>query len=266
MRDMARRYIDLWLSFFRNSLTREMEYKANFISGIVVDALYYLVHLFFFEIIYRNVSSLGEFSREDVIIFLIITFIADAVYMFFFSGNLFSINHLLVTGDLDFYLLRPVNSQFIVSLRYVRPYAIITFVFLVVILVSQCVDYSGDISGYNVILFIISFLSGMSIWYSLNFTIACGCFWFKNFRMAGWLSNEILKFSRRPDSIYTGVVRFTLFSFIPMALIASVPTRFLIYDYNIKYLSLQISISIVLLYITRVTWEKGLIIYESASS
>ena len=67
---MARRYIDLWLSFFRNSLTREMEYKANFISGIVVDALYYIVHLFFFEIIYRNVSSLGEFSREDVIIFL----------------------------------------------------------------------------------------------------------------------------------------------------------------------------------------------------
>ena len=108
-------------------------YKANFISGIVVDALYYIVHLVFFEIIYRNVSSLGEFSREDVIIFLIITFIADAVYMFFFSGNLFSINQLLVTGDLDFYLLRPVNSQFIVSLRYVRPYAIITFTFLVII-------------------------------------------------------------------------------------------------------------------------------------
>ena len=263
---MVHRYISLWISFFRNSLTREMEYKANFISGIVVDALYYTVHLFFFEIIYRNVSSLGEFSREDVIIFLIVTFLADSVYMFFFSGNLFSINQLLVSGDLDFYLLRPINSQFIVSLRYVRPYAIITFIFLIAILATRCGSYSGVVSVDNIILFIISFISGMSIWYSLNFIIACGCFWFKNFRMAGWLSNEILKFSRRPDSIYTGYVRFTLFSFIPMALIASVPTRFLIYDYGIKHLTIQVLISATFLYLTKVIWNRGLILYESASS
>ena len=261
---MARRYISLWISFLSNSITREMEYKANFISGIMVDILYYGVHLFFFEIIYSNVSSLGDFSREDVIIFLIVTFIADSVYMFFFSGE--NINQLLVSGDLDFYLLRPVSSQFIVSLRYVRPYALITFVFLVIMLAIQCSNYSGEIDLHNIVLFIISFISGILIWYSFEFIISCGCFWFKNFRMVGWLTNEVLKFSRRPDSIYSGFVRFTLFSFIPMALIASVPTRFLIYDFNYKFLIIQIIVSILFFCLTRFIWMKGLRLYESASS
>ena len=35
-------------------------------------------------------------------IFLIITFLMDTIYMFFFSGNLFNINRLIVKGDLDF--------------------------------------------------------------------------------------------------------------------------------------------------------------------
>ena len=97
-----RRYLNLWGSFFANSLTRDMEYKANLIGGIIVDVIFYSVQYFFFSIIYSYVDTLGSFTREDVMVFLIITFISDTVYMFLFSGNLFPLNRLVVQGDLDF--------------------------------------------------------------------------------------------------------------------------------------------------------------------
>ena len=99
---LVRRYLSLWGSFFSNSLTRDMEFKANFLGGLFVDIIFYGVQFFFFSIIYSYVDTLGVFTREDVIIFLVITFLSDTIYMLFFSGNLFNLNRWVVKGELDF--------------------------------------------------------------------------------------------------------------------------------------------------------------------
>ena len=260
------RYISLWGSFFQNSLTVDMEFKANFLGGLFVDIVYYGSKFFFFTVIYSYVDALGVFSKEDVMIFLVVAFLADTIYMFFFSGNVFHLNHLMVTGDLVYYLLKPVNSQFIVSFRKVKSYAIVSLIILSALLIMQIKSYSSPIPPINVIVFIISFFMGTLLWYCVDFMIASTCFWYKNFSVAGWLSHEIFKFSLRPDSIYTGLMRKVLFSLVPMILIASIPTRNLLYGPNIQYLGWQFFISILFLWFTRFVWKKGLFHYESASS
>jgi len=266
MEVMVRRYLNLWGSFFANSLTRDMEYKANLIAGIIVDIIFYSVQYFFFSIIYSYVDTLGSFTREDVMVFLIVTFISDTVYMFLFSGNLFPLNRLVVQGDLDFVLLKPINSQFLVSFRYVKSYAIFSLIILLLMLLRQSHLHSAEIGIMNYLFFSMSFFCGLIIWYSLDFLIACLTFWFKNFTVGGWLSHEILKFSSRPDSIYTGFTRKLLFSLIPMALVSSVPTRMLLYGLNLKLLMYQIIISLGFVLLTFWIWRRGLLRYESASS
>ena len=78
-----------------------------------------------------------------------------------------------------------------------------------------------------------------------------------------------MKFSMRPDSIYTGFIRKILFTILPMALVASVPSRILLYGINatnLKYLIVQILIVIILFMLTRIFWKKGMLRYESAQS
>jgi len=263
---MVRRYLRLWGSFFANNLTRDMEYKANLIGGIAVDVIFYSVQYFFFSIIYSYVDTLGSFTREDVMVFLIITFISDSFYMFIFAGNIFPLNRLVVQGDLDFVLLKPINSQFLVSFRYVRSHAIFSIIILLLMLVRQTHMHSLEIGIMNYVFFFISFLCGLVIWYALDFLISCLTFWFRNFSVGGWLSHEILKFSSRPDSIYTGFTRKLLFSLIPMALVSSVPTRILLYGLDIKLLMYQIIISLGFVVATFWIWKRGLLRYESASS
>ena len=72
---MVHRYIYLWFSIFRYSLSRDMEYKTNFIGSLFVDTIYYITWYYFFEVIYSKTDMLGEFSREDILVFLIATFL-----------------------------------------------------------------------------------------------------------------------------------------------------------------------------------------------
>ena len=264
--DNINKYIKIWIALFSNSLTRDMEFKSNFIGGIIVDFVYYGMHLFFFSIIFSYVDSLLEFTKDDVIIFLVITFLTDTFYMLFFSGNLMKINQLIVKGDLDFFLLRPINSQFLISFRYVKSYTLLSVLILGFLLIKLIFESTRDITFYNFIFFNFSFSMGLIIWASIDFCISCLSFWFKNFSTGGWLSHQLLKFSQRPDTIYTGWLRKSLFTFLPMAFITSVPTRTLLYGPSKNYLLGQILITLFFLFLTRLIWKKGLEKYESASS
>ena len=41
MRLMVLRYMKIWMAFFRNSLSRDMEYKMNFIGDLFIDMIFY---------------------------------------------------------------------------------------------------------------------------------------------------------------------------------------------------------------------------------
>ena len=107
---------------------------------------------------------------------------------------------------------------------------------------------------------------GSIIWYCIDFMIHCLSFWFQNFSVAGWFSNNIKQFSMKPDTIYFGALRKILFSFIPMALIASVPVRFLIFGFDKVLLINQVVVCFCFFCIARYVWIKSVIRYESASS
>jgi len=267
MKHLVSRYIEIWFAFFRNTLSRDMEFKINFIFEIFIDAVYYGSLFFFFQIIFQFTDSLGDFNKDAVIIFLITVYISDLIYVFFLGGNVFGINDKVKSGDLDFILLKPINSQFFVSCRYVMTNALISLFILTCLLIRLIYIYHGyQILFENFIFYLISIILGIIIFYSFEFMISCLSFWFRNFSFAGWLAGELIKYSRRPDSIYKKWFRKSLFTIFPMALISSVPSRMLLFGPDIKLLFIQFFIASCFLFLTTIVWNKGLQLYESASS
>ena len=264
---MGNRYFKIWMAFLRNTLSRDMEYKMNFIFEIFIDAIYYGSLFFFFKIIFQFTNTLGDFNENAVMIFLVTMYIADSLYVFLLGGNVFSINENVKSGDLDFILLKPINSQFFISCRYVNTHTIISIFILAILLVKLTYSYhNNSFIIINYMFFLPSLIFGLFIFYSFEFMIASLSFWFRNFSYAGWLAGELIKYSRRPDSIYKKWFRKTLFTIFPMAMICSVPSRILIFGINFKLFFLQIFISILFLWITTIIWNRGLLKYESASS
>ena len=264
---MANRYFKLWLAFLKNTLSRDMEYKLNFILEIFIDFIYYGSLFFFFKVIFQFVDTLGDFNQDAVIIFLVLMYIADSLYIFFLGDNVFEVNNKVKSGDLDFILLKPINSQFFISCRYVNTYSLVSIFILSILLLKLTYTYhENSFLIINYIVCSISLILGVLIFYSFEFIISCLAFWFRNFSYAGWLAGELTKYSRRPDSIYKKWFKKALFSIFPMAMISSVPARLLIFGLNGKLLLLQFIITILFLWFTTIIWNRGLLRYESASS
>ena len=266
---MVLKYLHLLSSIFKYSLSRDMEYKTNFVGSLFVDAIYYSTWYYFFEIIYSKTTMLGDFDREAILVFLIATFFTDTLFMMLFDGAGQLREHIR-TGSLDFILLRPVNSQFLISFRYIRSYTIVSLFALSIILYNILIAFHpNSLNILNITLFIVSLFLGTLIWYCFEFITSCLTFYFRDFRTGGWLTHEIMKFSMRPDSIYQGFIRKILFTILPMALVASVPSRLLLYGFTIqnqKYFIAQIIVVSILLCSTRILWKVGLKKYESAQS
>ena len=74
---------------------------------------------------------------------------------FFFGGNTFSLNQMVVSGDLDLVLIKPVSTQFFMSLRYVASYSIISFIILISLLIKLVQGYHGVFLPMNFLLFIL---------------------------------------------------------------------------------------------------------------
>ncbi len=277
MKLMVNRYIKLWLAFFRNTLSRDMEFKMNFVLELFIDFIYYGSLFFFFQVIFQYQNSFGDFNQDAVIIFLILLYIVDSIYVFFLGGNVFEVNNKVRTGDLDFILTKPINPQFFISFRYVNTHAIIQMIILLLFLIKLTYTYhENSFLMVNYLFYIPSLVLGMFIFYSFEFMISSLVFWLRNFSYAGWLAGELIKYSRRPDSIYKRWFQKTLFSIFPMAMICSVPSRILLWgieDINIgveltglQLFGLQAFITIICLWVTTLIWKAGLKRYESASS
>src|SRR5438270_10346710 len=99
----------------RNSLIREMSFKANFILWMLVEVLWFLGQIVFFSIIFGSINQIGDWSKWEVVLLVGTHQIIAQLFQAFFFVNVANIPELVRTGRLDSLLLLPIDSQFAVS-------------------------------------------------------------------------------------------------------------------------------------------------------
>src|SRR6266850_1936254 len=110
-----RRYIEIYGIMLRNSLIREMSFKANFILWMLVEVLWFLGQIVFFSIIFGSVNRIGDWSKWEVVLLVGTHQIIAQLFQAFFFVNVANIPELVRTGRLDSLLVLPIDSQFAVS-------------------------------------------------------------------------------------------------------------------------------------------------------
>src|SRR6202795_2343009 len=112
-----RRYFEIWGIMLRNSLIRELSFKANFILWMIVEVLWFCGQIVFFGIIFGNVSHIGDWSKWEVVLLVGTHQIIAQLFQAFFFVNVANIPELVRTGKLASLLVLPIDSQFAVSTK-----------------------------------------------------------------------------------------------------------------------------------------------------
>src|SRR5271169_5481031 len=112
-----------------------MSFKGNFLLWIIVELLWFGLQLSFVTVVYSQTESVGTWTQWQMILLVGASNFIQQIYQAFFLVNCTNLSELVRTGKMDFLLLLPVNTRFIVSLRQVDLGAFVNAMFGVCVMV-----------------------------------------------------------------------------------------------------------------------------------
>ena len=105
----------LWV-FLRNSLVRELTFRANFVITVLTRALWFCSQVLLFKIIFSNVAQItAGWNEYQYFVFMATGMLINALIESLFMPNAANFSELIRTGNLDFALLKPIATQFLIS-------------------------------------------------------------------------------------------------------------------------------------------------------
>jgi ABC-2 type transport system permease protein len=258
------RYLKVSLLQARNSLIREMSFKANFLLWTVVEVLWFMGQVLFIEVLFAHVDGIGDWTKWEVVALVGTHQVIAQLFQAFFYVNLTQIPELVRTGKLDVFLTLPLDTQFAVSTRQIGLDNIINAGIGLSIVGWALSKLGVVVSAKTVLLYTACLLVGVSVHYSVMFSLSTLCFWI--IRAQGLIYGyfNLFNIGRYPDSVYRGPFRIVFSWVIPVILVANVPARILTRHGEFTWATMAPLLlgAAALLCFTRWFWLRGLSRYS----
>jgi ABC-2 type transport system permease protein len=264
---LFKRYFGIYTALWKNSVTREMIFKTNFVMWIVVELLWFGLQLSFISVLYLHTEHIGTWTKWEVVLLVGASHFIQQIFQAFFLINCTNLSELVRTGKLDFLLLLPVNTRFVVSLRQVDLGAFVNALSALAVMAYAArqmhfVPSLGEALGFTGLC-----AAGILIHYSLMLMLASISFWTVRAQGIVWGYYNLFQIARMPDEAFQGLFKAVFTFAIPMLLVSNVPVRLLVDKLKSPLpLLLLIGMSAVCFVVSEWVWRSSLRRYTSASS
>ncbi len=219
------RYLGIYAALWRNSVVREMGFKTNFVLWIVVELLWFALQITFINVIYSHTDHIGDWTRWQVVLLVGTSHFIQQIFTALFLTNCVEISEYIRTGKLDFMLLLPINTRFIVSFRKVDLGGFVNAASAVAVIIYCARQLNLHPGAAQIGGFLLLCVCGLLIHYSLLFLLCCVSFWTVRAQGIVWGYYNLFNIARLPDAAFQGFFK-ALFTYaLPMLLVANVPTK-----------------------------------------
>jgi viologen exporter family transport system permease protein len=275
------KYLRVFLTFLRNSLVRDMMFPTNFIIESVSSLGWVAMNLALYLLIFNYTNYLGAngagegaWDKYQFFVFLATTLLINNIVQMFFMPNAEEFSELIRTGNLDFALLKPIDTQFLISLQKADWSSVANLVVGVVLLAYSVPRLGGFVpSAWAFALYPLYVMLGVLIMYSVMISLAATSVWLGRNQSLYDFWFYITNFARYPMEIYNGPIggwlRWTLTFLIPVLVVVNVPARMLAKPFQPDYAYLAlfaIFAAAASLVASRWVFQQALVSYRSASS
>jgi ABC-2 type transport system permease protein len=231
-------YFRVFLTFARNSLVRDMTFRVNFLIEAASSVTWTMMNLGFYLLIFEHTTEIGAntgWGKWEFFAFLATTMLVNSLVQAFFMPNCEDLSELIRTGGLDFALLKPIDTQFLISLEKIDWSSLANFAAGLVLLVVSLLQLTTRsenplaISPLSVVLYAFYVLCGVAILYSLMIALSATSIWLGQNRSLYDFWFYITNFSRYPMEIYEGrwgrPLQWICTYLIPVLVVVNVPAR-----------------------------------------
>lgn len=252
-----------------------MTFRGNFLIEIVTRGFWFIAQIVLFEIIYSYVPRIDEWSREEFYGFMATGMLINALVEMLFMPNCANFSELIRTGDLDFILLKPIDTQFLVSFEKVDLSDLSQVLMAGGLLWYALNRADATINPGNVALYLLLVGVGVAFFYCLMIVLASTSIWLGRNQGLYDFWFYITIFGRYPRGFYdrpNALAQFIWFGFsyiVPILLVITVPASVLLdklQAHSWRIALIAPVFTLVGLFVARRIFNWSLSHYRSASS
>lgn len=274
-------YFRVFLTFARNSLIRDMMFPANFIIETISTFGWVMMNIGFYLLIFSYTTQIGAggpegaaWDKYQFFVFIATSMLINSAVQLLFMSNADEFSELIRTGGLDFALLKPIDTQFLISLRRIEWSSLANLGVAIALMIYALPRVEGfTLSVWQVALYPVYVATGIGILYSLTIVLAAASVWLGRNTSIYDFWFYITTFSRYPMEIYNGPIggwiRLVFTFVLPILIVVNVPARMLAKPMQREYWYLAVIAlfaTAISLAASRWVFQRALFSYRSASS
>jgi len=262
------RYLRLIGHFVRASFQQEMAYRANFFISLLHSLLNLGTGVLGLAVLFGQVETVRGWNFAAALALLGVYLTVGALRGLFIGPSLDALAGLdgeVWSGRFDFTLLRPVDVQFLASLRHWRPLALIDLALGLGVLGLAVVRLGQSPTLSRLAAFLVALGAGVTVLYAILLALTGLFFWSPGFLFT-WLFDGIFQMARYPVGLYPGWLRLVLTWVVPVGVITTVPAQALSGDLTLGMLGGSVALALALLAGATALFRTGIRRYASASS
>jgi ABC-2 type transport system permease protein len=264
------RYVRLYLALARFGLATEMAFRANFLVKIFVEMLWLGILLVFYQMIFGKTSIVAKWGQYEYLFYVGCHFCLAGIIEAFFLSNCVEFAELIRTGDLDHYLLKPIDEQFLVTCRNLDWSTLPNVLVGVAVMGFALAGLNWTFDPVRLLMFLLVFACGVGMTYSFLVMLTSTSVWFvrnQNLMELWWLFTTLMRY---PREIYQGTWATPFgwfFTFIiPVLLVINVPANTMVRVLDRGSAATMVGVAALLLFLSRRFFQYSLTRYRSASS
>ncbi|MGW6280541.1 ABC transporter permease [Kribbella sp. NPDC055071] len=261
-----RRHLRLWRRFFAQAIVRETHYRAHFLTTLLVGLVQLGLGVVPILLLFGFTSEVHGWSRAEVITLVGAYQITTGLMATFIAPNLNRMTSYLTEGELDAVLLRPVSSQFYLTLRWINVAELSSVVSGIVVLVIGLVQAEVSPNAGQILRALVLAACGLvlltAVWSAMSFL----AFWLQSVNSIGAIYLNLVEAGRYPLVFFPVAVRMFLIFAFPVAFATTFPVQALSGDIGWGWVAGGIGLVVVAVTLVRMLWGRGLRTYSSASS
>jgi ABC-2 type transport system permease protein len=253
-------------TFLKINIQTSLAYRTDMMINILLNLMWLGWELLSLNIIFSNTTTLGGWGVAELIALLGVFRLVNAMMVGLIWPNTEKFNASVRDGSLDYTLLLPVNSQFLVSFGRItiwRAWDLVLALILIVVGIRMGGDTTTPLSILN---FLALTISGAIVIYSLWIVLIALTFWFTKFDNNVTILQALLDSGRYPATIYPAWLRIIVTFIIPIALATTVPLQALRGDLTGWQVLFFMGVGMASFLVASQVWKTGVRRYSGASS
>jgi ABC-2 type transport system permease protein len=264
------KYLRLLGHLCRYTLNRELSLRGNFLVKISVEVLWLGIIVAFYRTVFARTSHVANWSEAEYFFFVGCFFVLNGLIETFFLDNCNEFAELVRTGDLDFLLLKPIDEQFLITLRRIdwgtAPNVLMGSALMLIALVQK----GWEFNLLRLASFFVTLGCGTAIAYSFMLLLTSVSVWMvrnQSLMEMWWLFSSL---ARYPKEIFAGRWAEPLGNFftfiVPILVVSNVPANVMVRAFEPWMVALSVASAVISLWVSRRFFHRALRSYRSASS